>query len=61
MWLNLSCRQAVQRKLKKIHPQKRGKIVFFFASSLFKSVTFYVIPRMGRNDYLDFQQKARGV
>ena len=36
---------------------------FFFASSLFKLVTIYVIPRMGRNfdDYPDFQQKARGV
>ena len=36
---------------------------FFFASFLFKSVTIYVIPRMGRkfDDYPDFQQKARGM
>ena len=51
-----------------------AKIIFFeiffskkinniFASFLFKSVTIYVIPRMGRNfdDYPDFQQKARGM
>ena len=33
----------------------------FFASSLFKSVTIYGVPRVGRNfdDYPDFQQKAR--
>ena len=36
---------------------------FFFASFLFKSVTIYVILRMGGNfdDYSDFQQKARGM
>ena len=35
---------------------------FFFASFLFKSVTIYVIPRIGQNfdDYPDFQQKAGG-
>jgi hypothetical protein len=39
------------------------KKLFFFASSLFKLVTTYGIPRMGQNFdyYLDFQQKARGI
>ena len=38
-----------------------SEILIFFASSLFKSVTIYVIPRMERNldDYPDFQQKAQ--
>jgi hypothetical protein len=38
----------------------------FFASSLFKSVIIYVMPRMGQNfddfiDYPDFQQKVNGM
>jgi len=35
----------------------------FYVSFQFKSVTIYVILRMGQNfdDYLDVQQKARGV
>ena len=34
-----------------------------FALSLFKMLTFYVIPRMGQyfDDYPDFQQKVKGV
>ena len=40
-----------------------GHFDFFFASSLFKSDIIYGIPRMGQNfdDYLDFQQKVRGI
>ena len=66
MLLNLYGHQAVRRKLKKgvKHISLfESAILNFFASSLFKSVTIYVIPRMGRNfdDYLDFKQKARGM
>ena len=41
----------------------KGPISEIFASSLFKLVTIYGVPRMGRNfdDYAYFQQKARGV
>ena len=37
--------------------------MYYSVSSLFKAVTIYGIPRMGRNfdDYPDFQQKARGI
>ena len=59
MWFNLYGHQAVRRKLKKGIKMQ----LIFFALSLFKSVTIYVIPRMGRNfgDYPDFQQKCRGI
>ena len=63
MWFKLYGRQAVGRKLKKgVTPLKlQPDDHIFFASSLLKSVTIYLIARMGRNfdDYPDFQQKAQ--
>ena len=47
-----------ETKKKKLHPIK---IPVLYIEQGLKSVTIYVIPRMGRNfgDYSDFQQKAQ--
>ena len=51
------------KKKSAILKKKLQKKLYFFAFSLFKLVIFYRIPWMEQNfdDYLDFQQKARGI